>query len=117
MTETPRDRPPGETSGSSQRPARRLVAPVLTFDLASETASLKQEANWQRGDRNARTLVEDPGFRLVLTVLESGAHMREHRAGGWVSVRALQGHVRLEAGEHIADLSPGQVVVLEPGLH
>jgi quercetin dioxygenase-like cupin family protein len=116
MTETHRDRPPGETSGSSQRPARRLVAPVLAFDLAGETASLKQEASWQRGDRNARTLVEDPGFRLVLTVLKSGAQMREHRAAGWVSVQALEGHLRLEAGEHIADLPAGQMVVLEPGL-
>jgi quercetin dioxygenase-like cupin family protein len=116
MTETHRDRPPGETSGSSQRPARRLVAPVLAFDLAGETASLKQEASWQRGDRNARTLVEDPGFRLVLTALKSGAQMREHRAAGWVSVQALEGRLHLQAGEHSADLAPGQVVVLEPGL-
>ena len=60
MSETHRDRPPGETSGSSQRPARRLMAPVLAFDLAREDVTLKQEVSWQRGDRNARTLIEDP---------------------------------------------------------
>jgi len=116
MTEMQRDRPPGETSGSDQRPARRLAAPVLTFDLAKEVASLKHEASWQRGDRNARTLVEDPGFRLVLTALKTGAQMREHRASGWVSVQGLEGHLRLQAGEQTVDLQAGQMVVLEPQL-
>lgn len=116
MTDIKRDRPTGETSGSDQRPARRLAAPVLTFDLAEEIASLKQEASWVRGDRNARTLVEDSGFRLVLTVLKAGARMHEHRTAGWVSLQGLDGHLRLQAGEHTAELTAGRVVVLEPDL-
>jgi len=116
MTEMQRERPLGETSGSDQRPARQLSAPLLTFDLVKETASLKQEASWERGDRNARTLVEDPGFRLVLTVLKKGAQMREHRAAGWVSIQGLKGHLRLQAGEQTVDLQAGQMVVLEPDL-
>jgi quercetin dioxygenase-like cupin family protein len=114
MNEMQRDRPLGETSGSGQRPARRLAAPLLTFDLAGEAASMKQEASWQRGDRNAKTLVEDPGFRLVLTVLKAGAQMQEHRAAGWVSVQGLNGHLRLQAGGETADLLPGRMVVLQP---
>jgi quercetin dioxygenase-like cupin family protein len=116
MTDVKRDRPTGETGGSDQRPARRLAAPVLTFDLAKEVASLKQEPSWARGDRNARTLVEDAGFRLVLTVLKTGARMHEHRAAGWVSLQGLDGHLRLQAGEHAAELTAGRVVVLEPDL-
>jgi quercetin dioxygenase-like cupin family protein len=116
MTDVKRDRPTGETSGSDQRPVRRLTAPALTFDLAEEVASLKQEASWARGDRNARTLVEDAGFRLVLTVLKTGARMHEHRAAGWVSLQGLDGHLRLQAGEHTAELTAGRVVVLEPDL-
>lgn len=114
MTDTPRDRPPGETGGSSQRSARQLAAPLLTFDLSQEIASLKQEPSWQRGDRNARTLVQEPGFRLVLTVLKAGAHMQDHRAAGWASVHGLEGHLRLESGEHSVDLSVGHLLVLEP---
>lgn len=116
MTDIQRDRPPGETSGSDQRPARRLAAPVLAFDLAQEVSSLKQEESWRRGDRNARTLVEDPGFRLVLTALKLGAHMRDHRAAGWVSVQGLEGHLRLKAGEQTVDVQAGQMVVFEPEL-
>jgi quercetin dioxygenase-like cupin family protein len=116
MTDVKRDRPTGETSGSDQRPARRLAAPVLTFDLVKEIASLKQEASWARGDRNARTLVESAGFRLVLTVLKAGARMHEHRAAGWVSLQGLDGQLRLQAGEHTAELTASRVVVLEPDL-
>lgn len=116
MSDVKRDRPAGETSGSDQRPARRLAASVLTFDLATEIASLKQEASWTRGDRNARTLVEDASFRLVLMVLKTGARMHEHRAAGWVSLQGLDGHLRLRAGEHTAELTAGRVVVLQPDL-
>ena len=78
MTTPPqRDRPLGETSGSGQRPARRLAAASLDFDLEAELASLKQEASWQRGDRNARTLVEEPGFRVTPTALKAGTRIRE----------------------------------------
>jgi hypothetical protein len=62
-----RDRPLGQTSGSEQRPARRVVASALDFDLDTELASLRQEASYQRGDRNGRTLVEETGFRVTLT--------------------------------------------------
>ena len=81
MSEMERDRPPGETSGSDQRPARRLAAAILTFDLAKEIASLKQEASWQRGARHARNLVEDPGFRLAPPARRGGAQGSD--AGAW----------------------------------
>jgi len=69
-----------------------------------------------RGDRNARTLVEDSDFRLVVTVLDAEAPMREHRAAGRVSLQGLQGHLRLQAREHTADLTTNRVVVLRPDL-
>jgi len=49
-------------------------------DLASEFASLKAEAAWRRSDRNARTLVKEPSFRVVLVGMKTGARLREHRA-------------------------------------
>jgi hypothetical protein len=44
------------------------VATSLDFDLETEVRSLKQEPSWMRGDRNARTLVEEhPGAPYRLT--------------------------------------------------
>ncbi len=116
MTETPRDRPAGETGGSSQRPPRQVAAPLLTFDLAQELASLKQETSWHRGDRNARTLVQESGFRVVLTALKAATQLQQHQAAGWSSVHCLEGHVRLESGEDSVDLPAGRLLVLEPGV-
>jgi quercetin dioxygenase-like cupin family protein len=112
MSTPPRDRPLGQTSGSDQRPARELTGAAMDFDLAAELATLKQEASWQRGDRNARTLVERGGIRLVLTALKTGARLREHQTPGWVSIHAIAGHLRIAAAGREVDLPAGHVLVL-----
>ncbi len=109
-----RDRPLGETSGSGQRPARRLVATSLDFDLEAELGSLTQEASWQRGDRNARTVVEEPGFRVTLTALKPGTRVREHRTDGWLSIQTTRGRLRVHLPDREVDLPTGHVLVLEP---
>src|SRR4051794_32889278 len=90
VTTPQRDRPLGETSGSEQRPARELTGAAMAFDIAAELATLKEEPSWQRGDRNARTLVDAGGFRLVLTALKMGARLRERHTPGWVSIYATR---------------------------
>ena len=98
MSTTNRHRPLGETSGSDQRPSRELTGAAMAFDIAVELATLKQEPSWQRGDRNARTLIEREGFRLVLTVLKMGARLHPHRTRGWVSINVIQGLLRANRG-------------------
>jgi quercetin dioxygenase-like cupin family protein len=111
-TSSSRERPPGETGGSPQRPARQVAAPALAFDLAAELASLKEEASWQRGDRNARTLVEEPTMRIVLSAARAGAHFKEHTTAGMVSLHTLAGHLRLHLPEQVVDLPTGHVLLL-----
>ena len=113
---TSRLREPSETAGSAQRPARHLVGAVLSFDLAGEIASLQQEESWRRGDRNARTLVEEPGLRVVLTVLKAGARIREHRTDRPVAIQTLKGYVRVESPEETIDLLVGRLMTLQPGV-
>jgi quercetin dioxygenase-like cupin family protein len=115
-TESSRDRPLGETSGSGQRPARRLIASSVNFDLETGLASLKQEASWLRGDRNARTLVEEPGLRVALTALKAGTRVREHRTDGWVSIQTTLGHLRVHPPEREVDLPISDVLALEPNV-
>jgi quercetin dioxygenase-like cupin family protein len=111
-----RGRPRGETAGSSQRPARRLEGAALGFDLAREVASLREEEAWRRGDRNAKTLVEQPGLRVVLSALHAGTHVREHRTDGWVTIQTLEGHIRVAAQGETLDLPEGRILALESGV-
>lgn len=110
------ERPGHQTAGSPQRPARQLAGAVLSFDLMAEIASLQREESWRRGDRNARTLVEEPGLRVVLTVLRGGARIREHRTDGRVTIQTLRGYVRVESPEETIDLLVGRLMTLQPGV-
>jgi quercetin dioxygenase-like cupin family protein len=112
MTTPQRDRPTGETSGSEQRPARELTGAAMAFELTTELATLKQEPSWERGDRNARTLVEVRGFRLVLTALKAGARLREHHTPGWVSIYATTGHLLVRTAGRDVNLHVNDVLVL-----
>jgi hypothetical protein len=107
-----RDRPLGQTSGSEQRPARRLVASALDFDVDTELASLRQEPSYQRGDRNGRTLVEETGFRVTLTALKNGTLISEHQTRGWVSIQTTAGHVRVKLSDRLVDLPLGRLLIL-----
>ena len=69
-------RAPGETSDSPQRPPQRMHGTALAFDLEAQSDLLRQEASWQRGDRNAKTLVKEEGFRVVLVVYHPGGIFR-----------------------------------------
>jgi quercetin dioxygenase-like cupin family protein len=105
---------PRATADSPRRSAHPLVGPVLSFDLAHEIAVLQQEASWQRGDRNARTLVQEPGLRIVLTVLKAGARIHEHKTDRPVMIQTLQGYVRVASRGETIDLLAGRLMTLQP---
>jgi quercetin dioxygenase-like cupin family protein len=89
---------------------------VLSFDLAQELSILQQEGSWQLGDRNARTLVQEPGLRIVLTVLKAGARIREHQTDRPVVIQSVKGYVRVESPDETIDLLAGRLMTLQPGV-
>ncbi|MCC6179623.1 MAG: cupin domain-containing protein [Chloroflexi bacterium] len=111
-----RDRPPGQTSGSPQRPPHNLAKPITVVNLAQETSTLHQEPAWQHGDRNARTLVKEPDLRVVLTTLKRGGVLREHESPGTAAVQTVSGHLRLQIEGQTIDLPAGQMVMLAPDM-
>ena len=111
-----RERPMGQTSGSTQRPPHELSSPVTVLDLSQEAATLRREPAWQQSDRNAKTFVKEADLRVVLTVLKQGGIVKEHRAPGTAVVQALSGRIRLRIADQTVDLSSGQIVVLEQNL-
>ncbi len=89
-----------------------LKSPMLSFDLHAEIEQLRREEGWQAG-RDSRTLVKHPDFRVVLTVLKSGARLHEHRAAGRISVQTLVGQIRMHADNKTFDLPAGHLLALE----
>jgi len=106
----------GQTSGSPQRPGHRLARPVLDFDLESEVAQLRAEESWRHGTRNAKTLVKEPDFRIVLVTLKRGARIEAHQAPGRLSIQTLMGQLRVGVGGQTIDLPACRVLALDPNV-
>ena len=106
-------RAPGETSDSPQRPPQRMHGTALAFDLEAQSDLLRQEASWQRGDRNAKTLVKEEGFRVVLVVMRAGARLAEHAAHGQATVQVLSGRVAIRLKDRSVALGAGELVALD----
>ncbi len=111
-----RSRPLGETTGTSERPAQHLAGPTLTFDLAAETRQLRAEEAWHRGEHNAKTLMKEADFRVVLVAAKSGGRMHEHQAPGRLSIQTLSGRIRIHLHSGSVDLPAGHLLTLEPGI-
>jgi len=92
-----------------------LASPFLEFDLAAEVRQLRDESTWKAG-RNARTLMKYDDFRVVLTILEGGMRISEHKTDGRISVHMLSGHARLNASGRTFDLRSGSLVALDQGI-
>jgi len=111
-----RHQPPGETSGSPERPAQRLAALTLQFDLAHEIDEILHEDIWQRSDRNSKTLVKEPFLHVVLTALKAGARLDRHQTEGPVALHGLRGKVRISALGDTVELGPGRLLAIEAGV-
>ncbi|MEJ7655298.1 MAG: cupin domain-containing protein, partial [Chloroflexia bacterium] len=108
-----RTEPTGTTTGSPQRQPEVLAAPVLAFDLIAELERLRGEDAYERGERNARTLVHEPDFRIVLIALKKGGKLEEHRAPARISIHALDGRLQVRVPLEVVELPAGRLLALE----
>jgi len=105
----------GSTSGTSERDSRPLMERLMVFSLAEEIESLRSEPQWADNDKNARTLAKDVDFRLLLSVLHTGATLEEKDGEARASVQLLDGSADLDVSGEVGQLVPGQVAVIDSG--
>ncbi|HTE85597.1 MAG TPA: hypothetical protein VK821_12780, partial [Dehalococcoidia bacterium] len=108
-----RHNPPGVTTGSPERPAERVAAPVMPFDLAAELESLHRERSWTAGERNGKTLVSEPDFRVVLIAMHAGTRLTEHEADARLCMQTVEGHLRIQLPGRVVDLPATHLLALE----
>jgi quercetin dioxygenase-like cupin family protein len=94
---------------------RPLAGPVLTFDLAAQTAEIRAEEAYRRSGKAGRTLAKHGRFRLTLTALTAGGEVGTHQADSPLTVQVLEGALRFRVGgaEHV--LRAGEVLFFGPG--
>ena len=105
--------PPGVTTGSPERPAQRLDAPWLAFDLAAEIEQLHNERSWATAGHDAKTLVKEADLRLVLIALKAGGRLAQHETAGRAVIHLLQGQLRVRPSDLVKELMPGDLLAME----
>ncbi len=94
---------------------RATSGPVLNLDLKTMAEQLRNEGAWSDG-RNSRTLVKHGDFRLVLTVMKTGAHLHKHHARGTVLIQVLSGHIQAHILDEVIEAPAGHAISLDPDL-
>ena len=87
-------------------------APVHNLDLEAETERLLARLPGHR--RQSESLVRESGVSVILIAMEAGDVLKDHAAGGVVTVPMLRGHAALASATGDADLSAGCLAVLQP---
>jgi quercetin dioxygenase-like cupin family protein len=105
----------GTTSGSEERDARPLMDTLLVFNLAEEIAALRNEPQWTENEKNSRTLAKDVDFRVLLSVLHTGAALDEEDGDARTSIHVVEGSAEVEVAGSLAQLETGQLAVVNAG--
>jgi quercetin dioxygenase-like cupin family protein len=93
-------------------PERKMDDPFLVFDFTQIVKTIKAEAAWLLGDRNAMTLLKNSNMSVVLISLKSHAEINFHHAGKMASVQILEGSVHFKTNNHNALLKTGGFLTL-----
>jgi quercetin dioxygenase-like cupin family protein len=88
-----------------------MLKDLVQFDTAQEMADSDQKKPWESG-HYAKTLFKKSDLRVVLISMERGAKIKEHHAGGAISVHVLKGSIRFTVQGDSRDLRPGNVLTL-----
>ena len=105
----------GSTSGTNTRGSRPLIEDVMVFSLGAEIDALREESPYRNGDRNSATLAKEVDFRVLLSVLRSGAALDEDDGDARASIQLLDGSATISVEGTDNDLSRDDVVVIDAG--
>lgn len=105
----------GTTSGTRERESRALMEQLMVFSLAEEIEALRQEPQWAGNDKNSRTLAKNVDFRLLLTILHTGASLEEKDGEARASIQLLEGSADLDVDGEVGRIEAGQVAVVDSG--
>lgn len=106
----------GGSPHEHRRPHKSLSPDhFLEVDLTRELEQLHREPEWKNG-QNAKTLVKNADFRVVLITLKEGVRIPGHQNRGRISLQTLLGHILVRADGRTFDLPLGSLLVLDPDL-
>ena len=101
-----------ENAWACHVPDRMMDEPFLVFDFKEITKKIRSEPAWQKGDRNALTLLKNANMSIVLIALKTKAEIIFHHSGKLASVQVLEGSVNFNMRENTTLLKTGALLTL-----
>ena len=100
-----------ESTGHRYIQSHEISGEVLHLNIDEESKGILDAAREAGVGHAAKTLVKEGPLRVILLGLKSGSTLREHEAGGSVSVHVLSGQVKVTSGDRIDALEAGNALV------
>jgi len=101
---------------SKAGPDRPEPGPLLHVRLAEQVERLRRESTWRTSGRNAITLTQEPGLRLVLIPLGKGTKILAHHAVGPLTLHVLSDSVTFRTGDRREKVGSGELIALGSAL-
>jgi quercetin dioxygenase-like cupin family protein len=99
-----------------ESPRERFGSAENMFDMAEALRKLRAEASPERAGHKQITLDQYGPVTLMLLSFEAGGALKDHRAGGVVTIHALEGEVTVRTETQEYQLSPKMLVMLAPNV-
>lgn len=102
------------TDRERQAPSERFAVESMTLDLHAEVAALRAESSPTKHGHRQKSLFKNGRRTIALFVMDAGASLPEHAAGGTVTVQPIEGEFLAVVEGKEQRLVPGQVLVMSP---
>lgn len=96
----------------SDRPSRHLNDAVREVDLPASSLRTWNQLEQGTSAYSSRTLVKQPGLRVLFVAMEKGALIPEHRTTGDVTLQVLSGRVRITVSGVELELPRGRLLAI-----
>lgn len=118
MTDSAKSSCCGGCGGEKHKPeastSRHLDGAVQLINIEKQIQEMKQEDAFLKGNRNSRTLVKFPDFRVVLVLMKKDCHIHEHQVDGKALIQCMDGHIQLNLKKNeVLDLKKNLVLSLD----
>ena len=96
--------------------SRHLGDQVREVDLPAVAAQTWQQLEQTTTAYTSRTLLKQPGIRVVLLTMAQGARIPAHRADVDITVLILSGKIHFGVGDEVLELGRGRLLAVARGL-
>lgn len=85
---------------------------LLSLDIPSIIKDLKGRKNWLDGELISVTLINNPAFKVLLTLMHEGTEVISYQSNDFITFRVLEGSLILHLKDDMISLNDGEAYTI-----